>query len=99
MLIQPKVFMPIVKLGLLALLTLSTVGCKKQEILFEAQSISYKQKDSYAVMQMEKECSDLSKELKSYLDNGWRVIASSPKEKLVGGNRGTCVGTEYILEK
>lgn len=41
--------MPIVKLGLLALLTLSTVGCsKKQEILFEAQFISYKQKDSYA---------------------------------------------------
>ena len=89
-----------VALGCLCLLVLTTLGCSKtQEVIFEAESIRYKKKDSWATSQIQDECGALSKELKTYLNEGWRVVASSPKEKLVSASMGTCVGTEYVLEK
>lgn len=81
-------------------LILAVTGCgKKQQVIFEAQSISYKNKDSYLTSTIEKECVLISTSLSMLMDDGWKVVASSPKEKLVSDNRGTCVGTEYILEK
>lgn len=89
-----------VKLGCLIVLVLATMGCsKKQDVIFEAQSISYKNKDARWKDTIQRECGALSKELKGYLNDGWKVVASSPKEKLVFDNSGTCIGTEYVLEK
>jgi hypothetical protein len=84
-----------------ALLILSSLSAcsKKQEVIFEAKSISYRQGNSYMKSDMESECAQLSKELSSYLKDGWRVVTSSPKEVPVARNTGTCVGTEYIVEK
>lgn len=89
-----------VKLGFLILLVFATIGCsKKQEVVFEAESIRYNNMDSWAKSEITKECSALSKELKTYLNDGWKVVTSSPKEKVVYNNTGSCIGTEYILEK
>lgn len=86
-----------VKLGCLILLVLATMGCsKQQEVIFEAESISYKRDWKPETQQ---ECVELSKELKGYLNAGWKVITSSPKEKVVAKGNGKCVGTEYVLEK
>lgn len=88
------------KLGCLILMVLAIMGCsKKQEVIFEAESIRYKNKDSMWTPEIQQECNALSKELKGYLNDGWKVVASSPKEKLVTNNRGSCIGTEYVLEK
>ena len=84
----------------LFLLVFVIVGCsKKQEVIFDAESIRYKNKDSWATSEITKECNAISKELKTFLADGWKVVTSSPKEKLVYNNTGTCVGTEYVLEK
>ena len=81
-------------------LVLTVTGCgKKQQVIFEAQSISYMRKDSSWTPEIEKECKKISTALSTLMEVGWKVVASSPKEKLVYDNRGTCVGTEYILEK
>lgn len=89
-----------IKLGLLILLMLTVTGCnKKQEIIFEVQSVSYENQNSIWSPEIQQACIILSKELKGYLNDGWRVVTSSPKEKLVTDNKGTCIGTEYVLEK
>ncbi len=82
----------------LSIALLSACG-KKQEVVFEAKSISYKRGDALWVSDMEKECAAMSKELSGYMKDGWRVVTSSPKEIPVARNNGTCVGTEYIVEK
>jgi hypothetical protein len=87
-----------VKLGCLVLLVLAITGCsKQQEVVFEAESIGYK--GGAAEPKTEEECIALSKELKGYLNDGWKVVASSPKEKVVADGYGKCIGTEYVLEK
>ncbi|MFZ2972562.1 MAG: hypothetical protein WA049_07965 [Ferribacterium limneticum] len=88
------------KIAIAALSVLLVAACsKKQEIVFEAKSISYKRGDSYMVSTMQEECDKLSKEVSSYLKDGWRVVTSTPKEIPVALNTGMCVGTEYIVEK
>jgi len=75
-------------------------ACKvEQKIIFSGDSISYKNKDSYMSDLMSSECKSLSENLDDYLKNGWKVVTSSSKEKIVANNTGTCKGTEYILEK
>jgi hypothetical protein len=75
-------------------------ACKaEQKVIFSGDSISYKNKDSYMQSIMASECKSLSEDLDDYLKKGWKVIASSSKEKIVASNTGTCKGTEYILEK
>ena len=82
------------------LTTLIVIGCsKQQQVIFEAHSIKYKNRDSYITHQIEEACVKISDDLKARIDGGWRVVTSSAKEKLVVDNRGTCVGTEYVLEK
>ncbi len=89
-----------VKSILAILFVLTIAGCgKEQQVIFEAQSISYKKKYSYKVDLIQAECNQLSKELDSFLKKGWKVVASSPKEKVVANSDGLCVGTEYIVEK
>ena len=76
------------------------VGCKaEQKTIFSGDSISYKNKDSYLSELMSSECNALSESLQENLTKGWKVVASSSKEKIVGNNSGTCKGTEYVLEK
>ena len=86
------------KHGCLILLVLPIMGCSKkhQAVIFEAESIRYVDGDSIKIRQ---ECNALSTALNAYLYDGWKVVASSPKEKLVANNRGTCIGTEYVLER
>jgi hypothetical protein len=85
--------------GCLILLVLPIMGCseKRQVVIFEAESIRYV--DKYSESKVQQECSALSKALNAYLYDGWKVVAALPKEKLVANNRGTCIGTEYVLEK
>jgi hypothetical protein len=87
--------------GVIVILFVTCIGgCgKKQEVIFEVQTYSWKNRDAWQKSQIAEECDALSKELKGYLDKGWRVVASSPKEKLVVNSVGTCTGTEYVLEK
>ena len=86
-------------IGLLAILAV-LAGCKaEQKIIFSGDSISYKNKDSYMKELMTTECRALSDDLDDYLKKGWKVVASSAKEKIVANDTGTCKGTEYILEK
>ncbi len=88
------------KLSLILAVCLLMYGCgRSQEVIFEGSSISYKRGDSHYKDDMQKECAELSKELQPYLDKGWKVVSSAPKEKVVARNRGTCVGTEYVLDK
>ena len=90
-----------IKLGCLILLVLATTGCsnKEQAVIYEVNSISYTSGEGWATPLMSEECRLLSKELKTYLNDGWKVVTSSPKEKVVYHNLGRCVGTEYVLEK
>lgn len=82
----------------LAIIILS--ACKaEQKIIFSGDSISYKNKDSYLSDLMSSECKSLSENLDDYLKNGWKIVTSSSKEKIVAHNSGTCKGTEYVLEK
>jgi hypothetical protein len=88
------------KMACAMLLSFMVIGCsKKQEVIFEAQSISYKGGNSAWKPEIQKECSEMSKELKTFINDGWKVVASSPKEKVVAADKGTCIGTEYIIEK
>lgn len=89
-----------INFGGLILLAVAVTGCgKKQEVIFDVESISYKEKNSFYIPKIQNECGEISKSLKKYLNDGWRVVTSSPKERMVVDNKGTCVGTEYILEK
>jgi hypothetical protein len=82
-------------LGLL-LLTMLLAGCsKKQTIIFEAKSISWRGAES----SVEQECRDASQAVQKYLDDGWKIVAASPKELVVFRGMGKCSGTEYVLEK
>ena len=86
-----------VKLGCVVFLVLATTACsKQQERIFEADSISYKRGWQ---QETQEECLELSEELDTYLNNGWKVVASSPKAKVVADGKGECVGTEYVLTK
>lgn len=76
------------------------MGCgKKQKVIFEAEFISFKNKDSYQSTEIQKECDLISESLSDHLKNGWKVVSLSSKEKLVYHSIGKCIGTEYILEK
>lgn len=92
-----------VKIGCLLLLVLTTMGCsKKQEVVYEVDGVRVKNQYISAEMEIHKECrafNELNKELKAYLNDGWKVVTSSRKERLVYNNMGTCLGTEYVLEK
>lgn len=99
--------------NIIALSTLSfatLIGCgKKQKIIFEVESILFK--SEWSKPDVQKECSKLSESLSSHINNGWKVVTASPKEKVihrideggykkeVGESIGRCIGTEYILEK
>ncbi len=86
------------KAGCVLVLAVAMMGCsKKQEVIFEAQTVSYpKNIGSWAI---EEECAKLSKDLSSYISDGWKVVASSAKERMVFHDMGKCIGTEYIIEK
>jgi hypothetical protein len=84
----------------IVMLLFAVIGCsKKQKVIFEGQSIEYRRGDALWMDEIKKECSGVSESLSEYLEKGWKVTASSPKEKLVYNNKGTCKGTEYIIEK
>lgn len=92
-----------IKIRFLVLVMLLITGCsKKQEVIFEIESVTYeKRRGSFSNSDttIQKACNEMTHhELKTYLNDGWKVVASSPKEKFVKGE-GSCVGTEYILEK
>lgn len=76
---------------------------KSQEVIFDAQSISCKGSsscDAYVLMYQAK-CAGMSTSLQTRMSAGWRVVSSSPKEKVIDTGDGAlaCVGTEYIIEK
>ena len=82
------------------MLVLLVFGCsKEQKVIYEVQSISFKDDESYLSSQIQNECNSVSENLSSYINNEWKIETASPKEKLVFYNKGTCIGTEYILEK
>ena len=84
----------------LIFIAIAATGCgKKQKIIFEAESIGYSSSDSSYVSKIQTECRKISESLNIHIHNGWKVIAASPKEKLVLDDKGRCIGTEYILEK
>lgn len=85
---------------LLMVFSFLLLGCKsEQKIIFVGESIEYKNKDKYLASLMAKECRELSSDLDVYLKDGWKVVSSSAKEKVVAENSGTCKGTEYVIEK
>jgi len=87
-------------IGIILLSLPLLVSCgKQQKVIFEAESISYKGGDRHWVSDIQRDCSAISESLAAYMKEGWKVVSSSPKEKLVTSNRGKCVGTEYIIEK
>lgn len=70
-----------VRVGAVVSLGVLLVGCeKKQEIIFEAHSITYKRG---AEDMIEDECRKISEDLEEYRLDGWRVVASSPKEMVI----------------
>lgn len=98
----------IIALSILSIATL--IGCgKKQKIIFEVESIFFE--SEWSKPDVQKECSILDERLSSHINNGWKVVTASPKEKVVhriedSGYKkevresiGRCIGTEYILEK
>jgi hypothetical protein len=85
---------------MIVLLTSSLVACNKQQkIIFAGDSISYKGSEARNSESIARECREISEKLDTYLKDGWRVVSSSPKEKVVYLDSGTCKGTEYVLEK
>ena len=79
---------------------------KTQRVIFDVQTISCTGSDMCAAYNMinQQTCSQMSESLQGQMNDGWRVISSSSKEKVAmsgGGGVGTvtCVGTEYIIEK
>lgn len=82
------------------LLLIGTLGCKKtQKVIFEVQSYSFRNKDSFDSSRIEEECAKLNDSLSKYMSTGWKVVSSSPNERVVYYDKGTCIGTEYIIEK
>ena len=93
-----KRILTIIALSTLSIVTLIACG-KKQKVIFEGESIEFKNKHSLSQNEIQEECGKLSESLNDHIESGWKVIASSPKEKVVYYDRGRCIGTEYILEK
>lgn len=79
---------------------------KQQKIIFDVQSVSCTGSSSCAALNMMNQgtCMQMSESLKDQMADGWRVISSSPKEKVAQSGNSfsptvTCIGTEYIVEK
>lgn len=76
------------------------VGCQKeQKVIFEVQSVSYRQGDALFRSLIQEDCAKQSDRLSGYIGDGWKVVTSSQKEKVVMYDKGTCIGTEYVIEK
>lgn len=77
------------------------VGCsKEQKIVFTVTSFSYTgAADEQTEKATEQECRAIHRPINAYLEKGWRVVASSAKQILVRDGKGTCTGTEYVIEK
>lgn len=89
-----------IMISIILVSSLLILGCsKEQKIIFEAESIEYKQENSLWTSEIQQECNSISEKLTPYIEKGWRVVASSPKQKIIYRDKGVCVGTEYILEK
>lgn len=79
---------------------------KQQKIVYTVDSMKYKN-EFLTQLACEKACNNASDSVQSYLSDGWRIVASSPKqmpglmafESSVTSDGCTCIGTEYVLEK
>lgn len=92
-----------------SLLFTTNLFASEQKIIFNIESITYAQDTGY------KGCQELcaykhsDPDVNSILNNGWRIINSSPKESIAENYRKsaglniyygcTCVGTQYVLQK
>lgn len=84
---------------LFMMIVLGLIGCSKQQkVVFDVESVSF-ERYSNTADKVKSECSALSEDVKTYMDSGWKVVTSSPKEKVVANGSGSCIGTEYVLEK
>lgn len=103
------------KLGIILVLLctciFSLIGCQdrtqpsqrhQQKVIFTVHSI--KIYPAIYNSDCQKACSPISDSIDNYLNSGWHVVSSSPKEQVVDVPPYTttacqCVGTEYIIEK
>lgn len=89
-----------IKYLFIILFTLLLISCKKeQKVIYEVESVSYRQMDKLFSSLIKDECAKLSSPLNTYINDGWKVVTSTHKEKIVMYDKGTCVGTEYVIEK
>jgi len=78
---------------------------KSQAVIFEAETISCKGDGYFCkkdINNYKSKCKELSTSLDSKLTEGWRVVSSSAKEKVVSSdsyNTTSCIGTEYVIER
>lgn len=94
-----------VTLGITCSIALCTVAqARDQKIIFNTERFSF------AENTLEQSCRDTCLRLSSidvdeYLDNGWKIVNSMPKEKIgeeylrYSGTGCTCTGTQYVVEK
>lgn len=74
-------------------------GAIEQKVIFSVDSVSCAGQYCGMVMGiLQADCSAKHKNVDPFTGAGWRIVTSSPKTVLSGSN-GSCVGTEYILEK
>lgn len=92
----------IITLSTLSIATL--IGCgKKQKIIFDVEAVKIYSAESF----VQEACSNMHESLDSHIQDGWKIITASPKEKVAHYSRdgvdlrdiGLCIGTEYVLEK
>lgn len=83
----------------------------EQRMLFNVESISYKEDTGATICQISCTTKYDDPPLEKMLTEGWRIVSSSPKEAIGqdywGGKYGrayraygcTCKGTQYVLQK
>lgn len=80
------------------------IGCgKKQKIIFDVESVKIYSAESF----VQKACGIMHESIDTHIQDGWKIITASPKEKVAHYSRdgadlrniGLCIGTEYVLEK
>lgn len=89
-----------------SLLFTNISSAAKQKMLFNVESISYRRDSAYSC---QRDCATKYNDppLEKMLNEGWRIVSSSPKEAIgeddyVNSNFAhgcTCKGTQYVLQK
>lgn len=74
-------------------------GAITQKIILSVDSVSCEGEYCGMVMGvLQADCSAKHKDIDRFTGAGWRIVASSSKTVRAGSN-GSCVGTEYVIEK